>query len=59
MCRTVDRQFPPSRKVTLQNENGEHCVVGRCKYAAHIKITEWKEEEEEQAQFLETIIWEL
>lgn len=21
MCRTVDRQFPPSRKVTLQKEN--------------------------------------
>ena len=33
MCRTVDRQFPPSRKEALQRE--DRVVRQRCKWSSH------------------------
>lgn len=47
MCRTVDRQFPPSHKVTLKKENSVLLYYGKMQIGhTHTKITacrkKWK-----------------
>lgn len=55
MCRTVGRQFPPSRKVTLRKRK-KNRVPLCCEWmqigGARIQITEWETGAEEQAQYL-------
>lgn len=58
MCRTVDRQFPPSRKVTLKKENSVLLYYGKMQIGHTHKDNSMEGRKEDHTRYSE-VVWEL